>query len=115
YVEDASNLPTQINLSWLMQMYASYADNAPAPKSSGSAKKSSGANAAKSGFFTPFFEKLAGTALLRDQIQKGATEDEIRASWQEDLKGFMILRKKYLLYDDFGEKARKGTKGAKKS
>jgi uncharacterized protein YbbC (DUF1343 family) len=51
-------------------------------------------------FFNPFFEKLAGTGELRKQIQKGMSEQEIRKSWQADLKKFKSIRKKYLLYSD---------------
>ena len=51
-------------------------------------------------FFTKYFNTLAGTAKLRKQIENGMTEMEIRASWQEDLEKYKILRKKYLLYQD---------------
>ncbi len=52
-------------------------------------------------FFTPFFEKLAGTDLLRKQIKSGMSEIEIRESWQSDLEKFKKIRKKYLIYKDF--------------
>ncbi len=52
----------------------------------------------KDSFFTSFFEKVAGTASLRKQIEDGLTEDEIRTSWQSDLEQFKAIRKKYLLY-----------------
>ena len=52
-------------------------------------------------FFTPFFEKLAGTETLRNQIASGLGEDEIRKSWQSDLDEFNNTRKKYLIYKDF--------------
>ena len=52
-------------------------------------------------FFTPFFNRLAGTPLLKEQIIKGATEEEIRTSWKEELMAYKALRKKYLLYPDF--------------
>lgn len=48
-----------------------------------------------------FFDKLAGTDKLRKQIIAGLSEEEIRASWQQDLKAYKKMRKKYLLYDDF--------------
>jgi len=89
-VEDTTNLPTKLNLSWLIKMYQAYPD--------------------KKTFFTPFFDKLAGTSKLREQIVKGMTEDQIRATWQDDLKEYMLMRKKYLLYDDFGESKRKGSR-----
>lgn len=52
-------------------------------------------------FFTDYFDKLAGTPRLRQQIVQGIPEDEIRRSWQADLEKFMTIRKKYLLYEDF--------------
>lgn len=45
-----------------------------------------------------FFELLAGTDVLRNQIINGTTEDEIRASWQAGLKQFASTRSKYLIY-----------------
>ncbi len=55
----------------------------------------------KQSFFTSFFYKLSGTDKLRQQIQDGMTEDQIRATWQNDLEKFKDIRKKYLLYKDF--------------
>ncbi len=52
-------------------------------------------------FFNSFFDKLAGNDMLRMQLIAGKTEDEIRNSWQTDLKKFKEIRKKYLLYTDF--------------
>lgn len=54
----------------------------------------------KDKFFTPFFEKLAGTKKLREQIIQGMSADAIRASWQRDLEQFRKIRKKYLIYED---------------
>ena len=55
----------------------------------------------KDHFFNDYFEKLAGTAKLRQQIIAGNTEEQIRASWVPDILKFKIIRKKYLLYEDF--------------
>jgi len=52
-------------------------------------------------FFTSFIDKLAGTSRLNDLIEAGATSDEIRASYADELADFEKLRKKYLLYKDF--------------
>ena len=52
----------------------------------------------KSVFFNTFFEKLAGTSVLRKQIIEGLTAEEISASWREDIEKFKMIRKKYLLY-----------------
>lgn len=53
-------------------------------------------------FFTrpEFFDKLAGTDALRNQIQTGKTSAEIRQSWQKSLNAFREKRKPYLLYED---------------
>lgn len=55
----------------------------------------------KTSFFNNFFDKLAGNDTLRKQIIAGKSEEEIRNSWQNDLKKFKEIRKKYLLYVDF--------------
>jgi uncharacterized protein YbbC (DUF1343 family) len=52
-------------------------------------------------FFNSFFDKLAGNALLKQQIIAGKTDQEIRASWSNGLAQFKKIRKKYLLYPDF--------------
>ncbi len=51
------------------------------------------------GFLKPIFEKLIGTGYVREMIAAGASADEIRARWQEDLAEYRRLRGKYLLYD----------------
>jgi uncharacterized protein YbbC (DUF1343 family) len=47
-----------------------------------------------------FFDKLAGTKNVREQVIQGMSEDEIRKTWQDDLNSYQELRKKYLLYAD---------------
>jgi uncharacterized protein YbbC (DUF1343 family) len=71
----------QFNLSYLLTAYQNYPD--------------------KEHFFLTnnFFEKLAGTDQLRKQIEEGLSEEEIRASWQQELDQFKEIRGKYLLYD----------------
>lgn len=54
----------------------------------------------KTKFFNNFFVKLAGTSKLQQQIEAGMSENEIRATWQNDLKDFKETRRKYLLYAD---------------
>jgi uncharacterized protein YbbC (DUF1343 family) len=73
-----------MNLKWLLEMYAAY------PR--------------KEIFFTPFFDKLAGTDQLRKQIMEGLTEDQIRESWKPGLDRYNELRDKYLLYPDAGSR-----------
>jgi len=77
-----SRMDRRFRLHWLIDLY----HNAPD----------------KSGFFTPFFDKLAGGPDLRKRIIAGEDEERIHASWQPGLKAFMEVRKKYLLYQDFG-------------
>lgn len=55
----------------------------------------------KDEFFNPFFDKLAGNNVLRNQINDGKSEEEIRQSWAAELEGFMKMRNTYLLYPFF--------------
>ncbi|ALJ04657.1 hypothetical protein APS56_05700 [Pseudalgibacter alginicilyticus] len=50
-------------------------------------------------FFNNFFVKLAGTKILQEQIEKGLTETQIKATWQSGLKSFKKVRNKYLIYE----------------
>ena len=68
----------KLNLFWLLELYKNDKD--------------------KTSFFTPFFDKLAGTDLLRKQIMEGKSEDEIRNSWQAGIKKYRNMRLKYILY-----------------
>lgn len=53
-------------------------------------------------FFTNerFFDLLAGSSSLREQLIAGLGETEIRASWEVDLREYDNLRKPYMLYPD---------------
>jgi uncharacterized protein YbbC (DUF1343 family) len=68
----------QINLSWLIELYKAFPD--------------------KPHFFNAYFTKLAGTEILRKQIEAGKTETQIRQSWAAGLSKFRVTRSKYLLY-----------------
>jgi uncharacterized protein YbbC (DUF1343 family) len=46
-----------------------------------------------------FFNRLAGTKTLREQLYKGWSAKEIRESWKPGIENFLAIRKKYLLYD----------------
>lgn len=81
YARNIFPLDRRINLSWLIDMYR--ADNN------------------KEKFFIPFFNNLAGNDLLQQQIKNGLSEEEIRKSWEDDLKAFKKKRRKYMLYPDF--------------
>ncbi len=52
-------------------------------------------------FFDKNFNFHAGNDKLQQQIKNGATEEEIKRSWQSDIAAFKAIRKKYLLYPDF--------------
>lgn len=71
----------EIILDWLIYTYSNYPE--------------------KEKFFNNFFNLLAGTGELRQQIENGLTPSEIRATWQPALEQFKQIRKKYLLYPDF--------------
>ncbi len=77
---DSLEADARINLKWLIDSYEYFLS--------------------KSDFFNSFLDKLAGPE-LRKQIEKGMTEADIRQSWQEGLRDFQQIRKKYLLYEDF--------------
>jgi uncharacterized protein YbbC (DUF1343 family) len=51
-------------------------------------------------FFTSFFELLAGNGKIRAMIERGASAQEIKASWADDVKAFKARRKPYLLYPE---------------
>jgi uncharacterized protein YbbC (DUF1343 family) len=68
----------EISLKYIMQLYQKFPD--------------------KEKFFIPFFDKLAGTKLLREQIKKGMTEKQIKATWKKELDSYRNLRKRYLIY-----------------
>lgn len=75
-----AKVDNRINLSYLLTMYN---------------------NIAKDKFFikgSNFFDKLAGTKMLRQQLQSGASEEDIRKSWEPGLEEFRAVRQKYLLY-----------------
>ncbi len=82
-----------IQLKWLMEAYRLFPD------------KDSFFIAPKSGDMEhSFFDKLAGNNELWQQIKNGASEKDIRASWEPALNNYKKIRKKYLLYKDFSDK-----------
>ena len=54
----------------------------------------------EAGFFRRFFDLLMGQRYIREMIENGATEPEIRARWQEDVEAFLLQRRPYLLYEE---------------
>lgn len=53
----------------------------------------------KQSFFNSFFTKLAGTAILQKQIEKGMSASEIASTWEQGLEDFKKIREKYLIYE----------------
>ena len=72
-----------LNLSWLIEYYDNAASDPPLFLEN------------------KYFDKLAGTDMLRKQIEQGWSEYQIRESWQEGIAAFKQARSKYLLYPDF--------------
>jgi uncharacterized protein YbbC (DUF1343 family) len=68
----------EINLQYLLDFYQKYHD--------------------KDKFFIGSFDRLAGTPALKEQIKQGLSGEQIKATWQEGLKSYRKMRKKYLLY-----------------
>ncbi|MCX6334270.1 MAG: DUF1343 domain-containing protein [Bacteroidia bacterium] len=68
----------EINLGWVIDAYNDYPE--------------------KDKFFTRYFDVLSGGPVIREQIQKGMTSDQIRATWKDGLEKFSKIRAKYLLY-----------------
>ena len=77
-IEDKLVPSPGINLQWIIDAYNDYPD--------------------KEDFFTAYIERLAAGPELREQIQKGMTAEEIRASWEKGLEEFGKIRERYLLY-----------------
>jgi uncharacterized protein YbbC (DUF1343 family) len=69
----------ELNLDWLISAYYDFPG--------------------KDKFFTSYFDVLAGGPVLREQIQKGMTAEQIRETWKEGLARFSKIRQKYLLYE----------------
>ena len=51
-------------------------------------------------FFRSFFELLIGRDYVRKMIKEGASADEIKARWADDVAAFKQQRKPYLLYEE---------------
>ncbi len=81
FADDYIKFSKQVYLFWLIGFYNDSKD--------------------KDHFFNDFFDKLAGTDVLRKQIRDGLDSEKIRASWKPGIEAFKKIRAKYLLYDDF--------------
>jgi len=81
YAENVQDTLRKLNLFYLLEMYKNLGKG--------------------NDYFNSYFDKLAGSDKLRNQILQGMTEEEIRQTWQKDIQAFKEIRKKYLLYPDF--------------
>jgi uncharacterized protein YbbC (DUF1343 family) len=75
----------QINIQWMMELYKAYPFKEKFFDSSLSNQMG-------------VIEKLAGVSSFRQQIISGASEKEIRESWEPALSNYKKMRMKYLLY-----------------
>jgi uncharacterized protein YbbC (DUF1343 family) len=78
---DSVKLSHQINLNYLISAYNELKNNIV--------------------FFDDNFNYHAGNKQLREAIEQGKSESAIRLLWQKDIATYKVIRKKYLLYEDF--------------
>ena len=73
----------ELHLKWLLDAYDQYPE--------------------KEKFFleNDFFNLLAGNTVLKDQVASSTSLEQIKSSWEPKLSDFKIMRKKYILYEDF--------------
>lgn len=79
--KDLAEIPrmSEVSLVWLIEAYKNATDKSLVFNTSG-------------------FTKHAGTKILQQQIESGLSEEEIKATWQDDIAKFKKIRAKYLLY-----------------
>lgn len=70
--------PKKIELQWLIDTYQKFPH--------------------KAHFFKKGFYRIAGNKRLQNQLAQGMSEQQIRKTWEKDLKKFKNIRKKYLIY-----------------
>ena len=74
------DVPQKLDLEYIIEFYEKWKGSEP--------------------FFTSYFNTLAGTDELRRQIERGMSQEEIRASWQQGLENYGKMKLKYLLYQE---------------
>ncbi|MBL1407139.1 exo-beta-N-acetylmuramidase NamZ family protein [Sphingobacterium faecale] len=77
----------KLNLSWIIELYQK------SPEKDKFFDRSFSDQIGK-------FENLSGVDDLRQQIERGASEREIRASWAKGLTDYKKMRAKYVIYED---------------
>jgi len=70
----------KVSLKYLIEMYNQFPD--------------------KEKFFIPYIDRLSGTKDQKEQIKRGMSEEEIRATWKDGLDQYKKTRKKYVMYPD---------------
>ena len=77
YAHDYALNDNQLQLEWIIEAYLQLKDK---------------------GFFKDYFRLLSGDKQMQRDIENGKSADEIRASWEDDLEAFKVVRAKYFLY-----------------
>ncbi|MBO9152112.1 exo-beta-N-acetylmuramidase NamZ domain-containing protein [Chitinophaga sp. GCM10012297] len=85
YDEKALHAAGKVNIRWIMDMYKAY------PYKDKFFDRSQSAQIGD-------INKLAGVKAFKQQIIAGASEEEIRKSWEPGLSRYKQMRKKYVLY-----------------
>lgn len=94
YGRDLRSVPIEeiqaagINLAYLVQMYQAYKETGQ--------QESFWGKPYDDGLY--WIDKLSGSDALRKMIEEGKTAEEIKASWQDEIKQFKEQRRPYLLY-----------------
>lgn len=100
YGKDLSTIPH--DTIWRKQMSLAYVIDAYRCMKGGTSSDTPGSKLGKDvadGFFTSFFDKLLGQTYVREMIEEGYSEAEIRARWKDEVEEFKQKRLKYLIYD----------------
>lgn len=77
----------KINIQWMMELYNAFPEKEKFFDSRLSREMGN-------------IDRLSGSKLFRQQIINGASEEEIRKSWEPGLSEYREMRKKYLIYPD---------------
>ena len=77
YAQDFVHNDNQLHLEWIIDAYQQLKGK---------------------GFFKDYFRLLSGDKQMQRDIENGKSAEQIRASWENDLDAFKVIRAKYLLY-----------------
>lgn len=96
YGRDLRSIPieeiqeTGINPEYLVEMYQAYKETGQ--------QESFWGKPYQDGLY--WIDKLSGSDALRKMIEEGKTAEEIKASWQDEIRQFKEQRRPYLLYEE---------------